>query len=383
MGFTGEENRKEQDYIFDTIPYNPEFDLEQLKQIEYKLINYTSGSSFEGLEPEEAEVFLDWITFNARNYAVSNNENMNKEDELRKNFSLSSMTGQCGPTQRINVQLLNRFGLDPKPINMVDCIGSIDELPKSNETEIRMADGWDSPAIWHAVTTVNIPISIDGYTQEYTYLLDPTFRQFCLEENCNTNCYKEAGHTVAPHPGYFMKASNLMELGVSQEKAQRSETLGRHIIEKGYFFVDGYSKEYIQAFRRAAINREFQEDYERLYSITEQESAWNLKNSKGNIVIVNRGSEENFLKLPTEKGEKQGTKENIFAKIKNIFNKIFNKNDIQALPEAKINIPTKNPYEEFRKQYEFNGEVENINNGQVEQLNKIVKNNEINYENEI
>lgn len=302
MEYRGEENRTQEDYIFDTLPYNPEFNLEQLQQIECKLIDYTSGNSFEGLAPEEAEVFLDWITFNAREYAVSGSKTKS-EDKPRVGIDLHSMTGQCGPTQRINVQLLNRFGLDAKPINMVDCIGKIDELPKSDETDKRMAYGYDSPAIWHAVTTVNIPINLGEYTQEYTYLLDPTFRQFCLEENCNENCYKEAGHTVAPHPGYFMKASNLMELGVSQEKAQRSEILGRHIIEKGYFPIDGYSKDYIEAFRRAAINREFQEDYERLYSITEQESAWNLRKNQRDIVIVNMGSEDKFLKLPTEKSK--------------------------------------------------------------------------------
>ena len=101
--------------------------------IENKLIYYKSGNSIDGLDPYEAEIFLDWITFNAREYAISESK-IKGQDKSKLGIELHSMTGQCAPTQRINVQLLKKIGLDAKPINMVDCIGKIDELPKSDET---------------------------------------------------------------------------------------------------------------------------------------------------------------------------------------------------------------------------------------------------------
>ena len=71
MVYQGEGNRIQEDYIFDTIPYNPEFDLEQLNLIQNKL---QAGYA---LSADEATMFLDWITYNARNYAVSFDEEPN------------------------------------------------------------------------------------------------------------------------------------------------------------------------------------------------------------------------------------------------------------------------------------------------------------------
>ena len=114
MGYKGLEMTSQKDYIFDTIPYDPEFDLEELKSIEDKLKNYTSGKSIDGLTPKEAETFLDWISFNARSYAVSNTP---------ESAITSPMNGQCAPTQKLNVELLRKFGLDARPFNTADCIG--------------------------------------------------------------------------------------------------------------------------------------------------------------------------------------------------------------------------------------------------------------------
>ena len=57
----------QEEYIFsDTIPYNPELDMEELKVIQNKLEDFSAGYSSEGITTEEAEKFLDWVTFNAR-----------------------------------------------------------------------------------------------------------------------------------------------------------------------------------------------------------------------------------------------------------------------------------------------------------------------------
>lgn len=374
MVYKGEENRNQQDYIFDTIPYIPEFDLEQLKQIESKLIDYTSGNSFEGLSPEEAEVFLDWITFNAREYAVGSK--MKIDDKTNVGIELHSMTGQCAPTQRINVKLLKKLGLDAKAFNTGDCIKYVQGIEEDSVL--------GSKAVRHSVAVVNIPIVDNyGYTAEYKYLLDPTFRQFCLNENCNEekfidNNWLGKGH-VAPHPGYFMKADKLQNIGISNEAAQHTQALGELIISKGYFYLnEENAKLYGDAFVRASKRLNAQ-------NIPINMSGKEYINNFENIpmqLIGNDKYDEMYIKLPSEIEEK---KQGLFSKIKDIFKKIFNKNDIKALPEGNINIPTKNPYQEFRKQYEFNGEVKEINKGQGQQLDVLVKNNDnsIGYEKEI
>ena len=218
MDYQGKTNRTQEDYIFsDVMPYNPEFDLDELKNIENKLKAYTSGRSEKGLTPQEAEIFLDWISLNARKYAVSGKDT--PEFMAVEAIPTESMTGQCAPTQKLNVELLRKIGLDARPFNTADCIG---QIPVSQESMRRMQNGFSSPAVRHSVSLVNIPI-IDqlGNTAEYKYLLDPTFRQFCLKENCNESQYREFGNTVAPHPGYFMVADNLQQLGVPMDIAKK------------------------------------------------------------------------------------------------------------------------------------------------------------------
>lgn len=121
------------------------------------------------------------------------------------------MSGQCAPTQRINCNLLAKMGLDAKSFNTASCIG---EFPLTTEDKNRIDNGWFSPAVRHSVSVVTLPlIDANGNTQEYDFLLDPTFRQFCLRENCNESKYydKTKSRMVAPHPGYFMVSENLIK----------------------------------------------------------------------------------------------------------------------------------------------------------------------------
>ena len=106
-------------------------------------------------------------------------------------------------------------------------------------------------------------IDNNGNTAEYKYLLDPTFRQFCLNENCHESRFydedRKARMQVAPHPGYFMKAQNLQVLGVSELEAQKTEGLGRLLVSRGYCYLDDENaKLYVNAFRRASIDKEYQ-----------------------------------------------------------------------------------------------------------------------------
>lgn len=93
--------------------------------------------------------------------------------------------------------------------------------------------------------------------------MDPTFRQFCLKERCNSDVFynKELldKGDIAPHPGYFMQANNLMQLGVSEEASRKSENLGKLIVSRGYFYLnEENAKLYGDAFQRASRRLEFQ-----------------------------------------------------------------------------------------------------------------------------
>ena len=365
MDYQGKTNRTQEDYIFsDVMPYNPEFDLDELKNIENKLKAYTSGRSEKGLTPQEAEIFLDWISLNARKYAVSGKDT--PEFMAVEAIPTESMTGQCAPTQKLNVELLRKIGLDARPFNTADCIG---QIPVSQESMRRMQNGFSSPAVRHSVSLVNIPI-IDqlGNTAEYKYLLDPTFRQFCLKENCNESQYREFGNTVAPHPGYFMVADNLQQLGVPMDIAKKTEDLGKLIVSRGYFYLnDENAKLYVNAFRRASINKEYQ--YLASENISGREYIRNFENTPMQMTTLSKG--DRFFKLPSEIEQKR---EGLFSRIKNYFKNIFNKNDIKALPEGSYNVSSNNPYETFKKQYETNGVVQGVELGKVQQLDNIVRN---------
>ena len=322
MSYKGIEITSQEDYIFsDTKPYNPEFDLEELKIIQAKLENFTSGRSCDGITSQEAETFLDWVTFNARTYAVRN---------IPESAMSASMAGQCAPTQRINYKLLSKIGLDVRAFNTADCIG---QIPINNEDFKRIQNGWSSPAVRHSVSLVNIPIiDNDGDTQLYKFLLDPTFRQFCRKENCEySNFFNEEylrTGTVAPHPGYFLEANNLEHLGKTQEVAQKSEWLGKYIISKGYFYLDEENaKLYGDAFARASTRIEFQNIP---IQMTGNDYIRNFENIPMQIFETDR-DDSKYTMLPSEmKGQKQG----IFSKIVDFFrNKIGGKKPL-ALNEG-------------------------------------------------
>ena len=61
----------------------------------------------------------------------------------------------------------------------------------------------------HEVTCISIPTTRKNQKTTKTFLLDPTFRQFCLtEENRFERYFEEprwAVRMATPHPGYFFK----------------------------------------------------------------------------------------------------------------------------------------------------------------------------------
>lgn len=355
MSYKGIQITSQDEYIFsDTMPYDPEFDIDELKVIQKKLEDFSAGYSSNGITREEAEIFLDWVTFNARNYAVRNGP----ESPIS-----ASMGGQCAPTQRINFELLSKIGLDVRAFNTADCIG---EIPISEEDYRKILNGWSSPTVRHSVSLVSIPITDDyGTTQTYDFLLDPTFRQFCKKENCNYDNFIDQDRLSrgypAPHPGYFMMAENLIQLGISQENAQKTEMLGKCIISKGYFWLnEETAKLYGDAFVRASERLEFQTIP---INMTGNEFINNFKNIPMQILPGYEDDKE-YTKLPSEISVKR---QGIISKLINYFKDKFARPKPLALgPGSVAKQGIRESVKLSPEQLEvYNEEIRNINENNI------------------
>ena len=301
------------EYIYsDAVPIIPEVDFESLKKIEYKIKSYVSGNHNIGLTQNELESFLNWITFNARSYAI-------RSLPISKELAITSdpMTGQCAPTQNVNVQLLRKFGLDVRPFNTGSCIDATN-IPISLEDTKRIKNGWLSTSTRHSVAVVTLPeLTSDNKVQESDFVLDPTFRQFCLKANNQTDRFINGewlskGY-VAPHPAYFMQ-----------------ENFCKRLIQKGYFRLDSETaKLYGDAFKHSSVRKEYQDQ---IAETTGNEYISYFKNIPMALSKDNADIKE-FTQLPSEIIENQ--KSSPFNKLTNWFKKLIgSKSRLQKLPEA-------------------------------------------------
>jgi len=277
---------EQSEYIYDDIkPIIPEVNLEMLKSIEEKIKLYTAGNINYGLNREELEMFLNWVTLNSRSYATRRLPFTRNEAILNE-----PMTGQCAPTQNINVKLLRKLGLDVRPFNTGECIEHTN-IPISPEDLQRINNGWNSTAVRHSVSIVTLPILMNtGKVQECDFLLDPTFRQFCLKENNQESKFTDpqwlSKGYVAPHPAYFMQ-----------------EDLCKEIIAKGYFWLNSQTaKLYGDAFKRASVRKEYQ-NY--ISNTTGEEYINYFKNIPMRLHEDKEGEQE-YTKLPSEIVKQRG-----------------------------------------------------------------------------
>lgn len=268
------------EYMYSNVtPQIPEIDLENLKHIVDKLRAYSNGAKNNGLNRKELEQFLDWVTFNARSYAVRN-----IPLSITEAIVSEPMTGQCAPTQNINVKLLKKIGLDVHPFNLGECIESA-QIPMSPEDKRRIQNGWSSTAVRHSVAIVKIPILTQhDYVQEYEFLLDPTFRQFCLLENNDISLFKDTKRLlrgyVAPHPAFFME-----------------QNLCQELIRKGYVWLNPErAKQYGDAFKYASVR----EEYQRYIQNTTGEQYLYFFRNIPMEVVGNKKDEEKYTQLPSE-----------------------------------------------------------------------------------
>lgn len=178
-------------FIEETEPYRKkysEIELANIANIEQKLKNailenQQAGQLVKGINQNEAEAFIKWIIERDREIleTCSREENGLKDD---------SLAGCCGLSQSIVTTFLQSVGLQPQLLNAAGAI-----LGKSDFGI-------------HAFNTVTIPIKEqNSETYEKRYLIDATFRQFFLREECSISKRfikdKRFGNKVSPIEGYW------------------------------------------------------------------------------------------------------------------------------------------------------------------------------------
>ena len=133
----------------------------------------------------------------------------------------SSFKGKCSPAASIVNELMGKMGFKVDVFN----VGSV-----VNTYPI------------HHLSMVHIPTMVNDQIVTKSYVLDPTFRQFCLkEENRFERYFEEPRHGVrmsTPHPGYFY---NLTDEG---------RKFANRLITYGYYeATDENLKQYFDPFK--------------------------------------------------------------------------------------------------------------------------------------
>jgi len=216
---------KKDEFIFDEQPYNEDIDVRKIASIQkfYEQNGY--------IPSENIEEFLNWITYRARKNVCHPAESP----------LYASLAGRCGPTQSFNDVILGKMGMTKMAFNVGTVLG---------KEKI------------HALECVQIPTLQNGQIVNRLFILDPTFRQFCLaEENRFERYYEEPRWAVrmsSPHPGYFL---NLTEKG---------RTFANNLIHYGYFEVTEENlKTYFDSFSLYTTPKEAYQNPEYIGKISE------------------------------------------------------------------------------------------------------------------
>lgn len=211
--YRGEKHEK---FIFEAEPYNEDIDIRDIAAIE----DFYEHNGFL-LENCIADL-LNWLIYRARINICTDVESP----------LYSSFVGRCSKAQVFFDNILNKMHFENISFNIGDVIGT-------NRI--------------HSVSCVQIPIIKNNEIVNKLFLLDPTFRQFCLvEENRFERYYEEPRWAImmsTPHPGYFF---NLTEQG---------KQFATDLIHFGYFEITEETlKIYFDAFVLFATAKEEYED---------------------------------------------------------------------------------------------------------------------------
>lgn len=291
---------KKEDFLFSSKPYNEDIDINQVAAIQdfYEKNGY--------IKEQDISTFLNWLTFAAR---------INITHPLDSPLE-SSFAGKCAIAQTYYNKILNKIKIPVMNFNIGD-------LLKTNPI--------------HEVTCISIPTTRKNQKTTKTFLLDPTFRQFCLtEENRFERYFEEPRWSVrmsTPHPGYFF---NLTEKG---------KKFANQLIKDGYFeLTEENLKTYLDPFTLYVTPKEAYTNQNNLgkvaHTTTTANEYWqqilNVASKKETLL----GNESFNLDTPKEIVAKKNR--SFKNRIKNFFQK-QELEDMLAIPEENKKQPKKIP----------------------------------------
>lgn len=285
---------KKEDFLFSSKPYNEDIDINQVAAIQdfYEKKGY--------IKEQDIPTFLNWLTFAAR---------INVTNPLDSPLE-SSFVGSCALAQAFYNKILNKMKISVMNINIGDIL-------KTNPI--------------HEVTCINIPTKINNQRTTKLFLLDPTFRQFCLtEENRFERYFEEPRWSVrmsTPHPGYFF---NLTEQG---------KKFANQLIRDGYFeLTEENLKTYLDPFALYVTPKEAYTNKNSLgkisHTTTTAKEYWQqiLKVANKNEIILGN----QLLNLDTPKEIVAKKNRSFKNRIKNFFQK-QELEDMFEIPEKNNN----------------------------------------------
>ena len=196
---------KIEEFIFNAKPYNEDINLSDIAALEgfFKKNGYI---------PERyIALLLNYVVYQVRKLII-----LPPDSPINASFK-----GQCSPSASIVYELMGKMGF---------------KVDVFNVGKVLNTEGI------HHLSKVHIPTMINGEKVTKEFIIDPTFRQFCIkEENRFERYFEEPRHAVrmsTPHPGYFY---NLTDKG---------RKFANDLITYGYFeTTDENLKQYFDPFR--------------------------------------------------------------------------------------------------------------------------------------
>ena len=178
------------EYLIDAPIFNDDIDIKDIAALE-------GFFKSKGYIPEKhIPLLLNYVIYHTRYFLANGFDNP----------LTSAYRFQCCRAANINTEFLEKIGMKVKQFNVGDMMGT-------------------NPI--HELCEVWIPTIVDGKLTQKRYILDPTFRQFCIKEENRFERYNEGPRysvrKSTPHPAYLL---NLSEQGIK---------LAKDIIRYGYF----------------------------------------------------------------------------------------------------------------------------------------------------
>jgi len=183
-------------YIIDAVPKIKDIDLNLVYKIENKLL---SDHIKDGITEEEIKTILDFVISEARKLL---------EEIFYIDISDNPLTNKCDLVQAMIGHVLEK-------------LGAYVRIASTQEVIDKSVEG-------HSFLIVSFPLKKDNEVIEKFYIIDPTYRQFFLKENCRDTKYfiKDNHILIAPHPGYYyLHNQDMIPIAI-------------RIIEDGYIVLD-------------------------------------------------------------------------------------------------------------------------------------------------